>query len=937
MSATLFRSILSLIIASLMMLSSYVSSGAWADIPLSQKGETKPMPEPDSTERLSIPGNWILSRTFISENGVVSYDDITYYDDLGYTSQIVNSGASPEGRNIIRPIMRDEMRRDDALTFLSYVSDEGSTGEIPLQRAINEQASWYRDNGYKSDFAYAFTSRKYEKSPLGRLIESREAGKLYAEQAENRPVKHSYDVNGENEVLYLKTDESGNLIISGWRAKAKLIKISSTDEDGCISFRYLDMDGNEVLKRRMDGNIAYDTYCVYDPYGRILWSISPEGSLRLSNGRWTWPEDDDINDSPAAKWCFLYRYDGRGRMIEKKQAGKAVEKFVYSKSGREVMRQDGNLREHGKWIATEYDKLGHVTESLVISGIKSREEYQNMIDDGITPLEFSDKSKLSLRRVLYGNYTEIPGMGLEYNPEYSLHFTGIMNIVEHSEIDLKRVNGLKTYEKIAELSSDGASGRYVERAFYYNSDGRPVQIVEKDTDGKENLYSYKYDFSGLVLSEYESHSDNSGIQNDKTTKYYYDKRGRLASKLVFVNSKKAEMSYSYDLRDRLTSIAYMCDTDTLFVKDSWNIQGRLESRTARYGNNDIFTMSLRYGDTPTKQYARYSGTISEWEWKQGDNPLRKYTFTYDDLHRMNDSFLTEDGIQSPLFTESGISYDRNGNILSVNRTGATGTSPERFVFSYNGNRRTDLKYDANGNATGSSSSGIDIKFNLINLPTTISSAGETVAEYNYLSDGTKKSVKNKNGSGLQYKGSFRYNADGILREIGFGEGRIFRDTAGKMNNITYQITDHTGSVRVMTDSYGDIMERNDFYPFGTRLPDKRLPFFSDNLHRFAGKEEQYSLSGMEWLDFGARMYGNLQWQSMDSKAELFPDISPYSFCNDDPIRFTDPSGKIVRPYKLGELIMIRNTVPALSLKGQAEMYKRRQSQWRQPSLYDRNF
>ena len=315
------------------------------------------------------------------------------------------------------------------------------------------------------------------------------------------------------------------------------------------------------------------------------------------------------------------------------------------------------------------------------------------------------------------------------------------------------------------------------------------------------------------------------------------------------------------------------------------------------------------------------------------------------------------------FSERTVTYDRNGNILSLTRYGADTAVPEEaLAYSYDGNMLVGVSnsgssggggtyaHDANGNLTRDGLSGLDIGYDDLNLTSRISSGDTTLAEYGHLADGTKINSADGSGNGLQYRGSLVYTQTAgqsgsptlTLDCALTSAGRIVRETTDD-GSVSYRplihLRDHLGSVRAVIDGdTGTVLEANDYYPFGKRIPtvtealsvtepvevtsnpnphsvastSSTTAPTSPNRWLFSGKESQSFLSAaIPLLDFGARMYDPLtaRWTAQDPLAEKYYAVSPYAYCEGMPVNLIDRLGKEVIPYGDAELEMIRNTLP----------------------------
>ena len=95
------------------------------------------------------------------------------------------------------------------------------------------------------------------------------------------------------------------------------------------------------------------------------------------------------------------------------------------------------------------------------------------------------------------------------------------------------------------------------------------------------------------------------------------------------------------------------------------------------------------------------------------------------------------------------------------------------------------------------------------------------------------------------------------------------------------------------DREGKVVQLNDYYPFGLPYSDTGSMKGTDiQPYKYNGKEFQ-TMHGLHWYDYGARMYDPIicRWNAVDPLAEKFYNVTPYSYCGNNPVCFFDPNGK----------------------------------------------
>lgn len=617
--------------------------------------------------------NWIKTRTAISETGT-TITDITYYNGLGLPSQTTNVRASVNGYNIVTPIVYDALLRSDATAYLpfeaTYYSDEE---ELPNSTAISEQRNYYEER-YSSDYERSFTEKVYEASPLGRVRKQALPG--YMKDYEVLYTEFDYRTNDTDEVRWLAVGVDGELVCEGCHDAGTLSCTVTTDPDDHVVQSFTDGLGRTLLSRTFDDDEPIDTYSVYDDYGRLRWVVTPEGSYLLSDSL-TVPVDDDF----AEKYCYVYTYNDRGLMVEKRMPGREAEYMRYDEGDRLRVSQDGNLRAKKQWISYSYDALGRVQEqSLAVEAelIPIRSQAGVSIGEPIESVEPPYLgSSVPLRKYVYDTYpSEVQAAGLDFQSIEGLTAT------DGESLRYDNATGSLTYEKLAVLANDTITG-YHQRACYYDYKGRLIQIVERDTEDGILCTSKRYDFVGNLIAQRESYT-RAGKTDDIDRTFTYDDRGRLLNETTQVNGgEEAVVYYEYDELGRLAARRLGEGTSAIAEQSEYDIRSWLTKKS-----RELFDMSLGHS---------YTGNITSWQWQHkgdpsGDGPQNRYVFTYDGLSRLANTTQYVNGELNKQNVERFLTYDRNGNLLTLIRY-ADGVQSSNRQYTYIGNRLDRMEKD----------------------------------------------------------------------------------------------------------------------------------------------------------------------------------------------------------------------------------------------------
>jgi len=236
------------------------------------------------------------------------------------------------------------------------------------------------------------------------------------------------------------------------------------------------------------------------------------------------------------------------------------------------------------------------------------------------------------------------------------------------------------------------------------------------------------------------------------------------------------------------------------------------------GHSDLLNLHYDYGTTDNNENVK-TQTIDVLTVGANTGFTAVQTYTYDSLDRIKSASETIGGSQS---WKQTFNYDRYGNrnfdsgnttIRSVDSIVTKVVDPEvlasnnRFKLDQDNDGTNDYEYDSSGNLM-TNAKGQSFTFDAENLQTTATGANLNTS-YSY--DGDNRRVKTYDAINDQTT-IFVYDASGQLA----AEYTINVPTPSDPT-ISYLTNDAIGSVRVSTNSFGDVKARRDFLPFGEEL------------------------------------------------------------------------------------------------------------------------
>lgn len=912
--------------------------------------------------------------------------NVTYYDALGRTIQQVASKQSATGNDMVNAIEYDIFGRQ-VKKYLPYIR----TASLDFDpNAIQATFSFYATNNQlltrSPDFPVTgtpFSAIQYEPSPLSRVLKNASPGTDWA-MASGHALKKEYQANGANEVRFFRAasiwDSSLGIYTTSLSqngstnyAAGQLYKTIDYDENSAATpleangstVVFTNKDGETILRRVYNAGVKYDTYYVYDQFRNLSYMVPPASSGNLTA---------DVLDN----LCFQYRYDSYDRQVEKKVPGRQWEYTVYDRRDRVVASGPAFTPFGGTaegWLLSRYDNSDRecITGWTPATGFTSlaRKALQDASNTALINV-IPGNSTLDGIAIGYATVTVPTGFRLlmaNYYDNYSFLASGTLPAVS-TQLDYINTGGavtpkgLQTGSWVRDLTGSTASDG--EMAYIlFDKKSRPIRNYKRNRFGGYTYRDVVLSFTGQILTSTTHHKLlPTNTELFITENLSYDSQDRLIKHVHKINSGTPELlafnkyselgvldykrvggtdisggtgiqkiDYTYNIRGWLTGIN---NTDNLLVS------GDPDDLFAFRINYNTVQNLTNYTGTPL-----YNGNISETYWKSAaDNVLRKYGYKYDGLNRLTQAIYQKPNLAIPVtnsYNES-LSYDNNGNILSLSRNGYYDNLASdvytidnlQYTYSPQTNRLLkiddssnsldgfrdrntvsyDYSYDTYGNLIEDNNKQIkEIIYNHLNLPTLVSWGSTKYIRFTYNALGEKLSkVVLENGvtKTTLYEDNFQY-LNNHLQFFSTEEGYV-SVVKDELFTYIYNYQDHLGNIRMSFLKDADkpnpkVIEENNYYPFGLKHENYNSEKFelttrddgvsivlaptTRNIYQYKynGKEFQDEV-GLNLYDYGARNYDPTlgRWMNIDMLSEVSEDESPFHYAHNNPVIYIDPTG-----------------------------------------------
>ena len=518
-----------------------------------------------------------------------------------------------------------------------------------------------------------------------------------------------------------------------------------------------------------------------------------------------------------------------------------------------------------------------------------------------------------------------------------------------------------TYDSKDRLSkiSDGQNDLY---GYTYGIDGNVIikndfknNVItkfSKDGDGNDVIRNYSYNYNNSDQSYYYSYLS-------EYTKTYDSLYEKMKIDTDFFISKTT--NFDYTTNGNIASVKWNAENDAYEFNYSYDDLGRVKSNSAIKSsggsNTSLFSTTFAYTDLPQNKstnqvfainhYAKNYSRVIPYEYyknglikKSGD-----VTYEYDEagqLTRVNDP---AEGTTVYVYNSRGnieevktyaYTVGELGEVLSTRDYVYGSTTNKDLLTEYNG---SPITYDEIGNpisykdkqllwqngnqlkGVSYNNSGVSFKYNSDGLRTEKYYSSDpiyalTIGTYYTYADGKLTlEVNKRHGSFFSYYMYFRYNDSGEL--IGFD----YKDELSDVEYQYYYLKNLQGDIIGIVNSSGEVVVEYKYDAFGKLIDYKYTDSkAANNPFRYRGyyydNETGFYYLQTRYYDPETGRFINADNPNMIMNGEL-----PYSYCGNNPVNNSDPSGttylfEIYNTYDWIDTLLHMGLSPGQSTMGQ---------------------
>jgi RHS repeat-associated core domain len=796
---------------------------------------------------------------------------------------------------------------------------------VPSQTRMKEYT--YYDNGDleseitdRGDKNQLTTSYKYDSYGNPTEISVKSAG-----VAQPRTTTMTYYPSGR--FMETKTNPLGEKVTYTWNEENGLLLSEKIDRIGTTSYSY-------------------------DLFGRLVQTTYPDGVRKAQVLQWA-----PANNSVKAKYYSytetsgsapgLVWYDALGREVLNETyglEGKKVSVFTeYYADGRKKQVSDPTFNSSAeKWAIKydTYDSYGRLTSVTTPMGTTTTGFNGKVTTvtspEGSKETTLNDAgqvsaSKVNGKSVYYYYYAS--GLTRGARPEGGLSITMVYDLqgnrTQLSDPDAGTV--ISDYNGFGELKEEKQAvhnNDFIITTNNFNDNGTLKSIVRNG-----ETTSYAYDAYNRI--------DSIEIVGKNKQKFTYDKFDRVTNVQETIGSRVYNHQTEYDLLGRIKKNIYPSGYYTTNTYDNYGNMTEVKDKTGRSIWKAIdenargqLLHESKGGKITTYTYDQYNlpqsvvadgvinysyvfdekGNLRERS-DNNNNANQKEKFDYDGHNRLKTWHVNyDDPTHSKL---NSIDYN-----LTTSNIEKKSDLDNNIIMNYgepnDKNDDSDV-YIANptpGPHALTSISGVPTNFPTVSLGVTYTdfkkiatlTEGDKSYSLAYGVDDQRRKSEYRVGGQLKqtryYLGDYEEEVDAVtgnVRKIHYLSGGAILIQNGAIENLYYGYSDYQGSLIVLTDENGNVVEKYAYDPWGARRnpadwtqKDTRTSWL--NNRGYTGHEH---LDAFGIINMNGRVYdpATSMFMSPDPYVQApgnWLNYNRYCYCFGNPFRYTDPSGEFLQ-------------------------------------------